>query len=155
MEYPFQPKSTLHFQVGNFWPILLPDGDFACGMVLALTPGSRTMFLAALLDWRGSEPPTGSDLIDCKVLEQGEAHLKVIKEGYGWITGMLPKDVEPPSPLLWTEHLGEAKWGLYRGFELINVIDSERAEQYPRKRTWGYNVINRLAARRLSTQQDA
>ena len=155
MEYPFQPKSTLLLQVGQFWPIVLPDGNFACGMVLGLTPGSRTMFLSGLLDWSGSEQPLGSDLIDCEVLEQGQAHLKVIKEGFGWITGVLPPDIEPPSPLMWTEHLGEEKWGLYRGFEFITVINSERAGQYPRKRTWGYNVLNRLAARRFSTQQGA
>ena len=77
----------------------------------------------------------------------------MIQEGYGWITSVLPPESKPPIPLLWTEHLRGNEWGLYRGLELTGIIDKEQAENYPRKRTWGYNVINLLAERKLNTQQ--
>jgi len=141
-------------EVGQFWPIPLSDGGFACGIVLDIVAGSRRAFLAGLLEWRGYEEPSPKNVADSQVIEQGEGHIKMIKEGYGQIVGVLPPEIKPPLPLLWVEHLRGKEWGLYRGLDLIEVIDAKQARAHPIKRTWGYNLINLLAERRLGTQQN-
>ena len=122
-------------------------------MVLDVVHDSRREFLAGLIDWQGSEPPCENDIVGRDVVEQGVGHIKMITEGYGRITGELPDGIDPPEPLLWVEHLGGSDWGLYRGLKLIRKINGEEAQSYSRRRTWGYNVINLLAAKKQTTQQ--
>jgi len=141
--------------MGQFWPIRLPEGGFACGMVLDVVSDSRREFLAGLIGWHGPQGPLGKDIEGCEVVAQGVGHVKMILEGYGWITGSLSSEVSPPQPILWTEHLGGSEWGLYRGLDLIERIDAKAAEKYPTRSTWGYNVINLLAAKHTKTQQSA
>jgi hypothetical protein len=151
MTYPFQPKSTANMLAGQFWPIRLPDDEFGCGMVLDVVSGSRRAFLAGLIDWHGPREPLHTEIEGRSIIAQGTGHVKMILEGYGWITGTLPTDVVPPSPLLWTEHLGGREWGLYRGLVLVDRIGPEEAENHPRRGTWGYNFINLLAAKKIKT----
>lgn len=140
-------------EIGQFWPIPLSDGKFACGIVLDLVRGSNREFLAGLVNWCGPKEPQPRDIAWLDVVEQGIGHIKIIQEGCGRIIGVLPSDSLPPSPLMWTEHIGGNEWGLYRGLELTEVIDAEQAKEYQRKRTWGYDVINLLAEKRFCTQQ--
>ena len=151
MTYPFQPKSTANLQAGQFWPIRLPDGGFGCGMVLDVVSDSRREFLAGLIDWYGQEEPLHTEIMERSLIAQGIGHVKMILEGYAWITGTLPSEVPPPSPMLWTEHLGGREWGLFRGLTLVEHIGSNEAEKYPRRSTWGYNFINLLAAKKIKT----
>jgi hypothetical protein len=116
-------------------------------MVLDVVSDSRRDFLAGLIAWHGPQEPLGIDLEGCEVVAQGVGHVKMILEGYGWITGELPARVTPPQALLWADHLGCREWGLYRGLDLVQRVDPDAAEKYPRRRTWGYNVINILAAK--------
>ena len=122
-------------------------------MVLDVSRDSRKVFLAALIDWHGPDKPTATELQGRQVVAQGLGHVKMILEGFGWITGSLPPGIAPPEPLLWTEHLGGSSWGLFRGLELVARIQGDESEKYPRRRTWGYGVINLLAVKRFNTQQ--
>ena len=97
MEYPFKPKSTVHMENGQFWPIRLSDGEWACGMVLSINKESRREFVAGLVDWRGAEEPSASDIEGRKIIEQGVGHIKMISEGYGRIIGRVSPD-HAPSP---------------------------------------------------------
>jgi hypothetical protein len=151
MKYPFKPKSTAYMQAGQFWPIALSSGGFACGIVLDIEKGSRRGFLAGLLDWCGTHEPTEQDIQGCNILEQGEGHIKMIQEGYGSITGILR---ETPTPLVWTEHRGGKDYGLYRGLELIEIINKDQSKKYPNVSSWGYNVINILAEKKYGTQPE-
>jgi hypothetical protein len=151
MTYPFQPKSSKNLRAGQFWPIRLPDGGFACGMVLDVVSDSRREFLAGLIDWHGPEEPLPIAIEGRALVAQGIGHVKMILEGYGWITGTLPPEVNPPSPILWTDHLGGREWGLFLGLTLVKRIGPDEAENHPRRRTWGYNVINLLAAEETKT----
>ncbi|MES2658479.1 MAG: hypothetical protein V4689_07665 [Verrucomicrobiota bacterium] len=151
MIYPFQPKSTANLRAGQFWPIRLPDGGFACGMVLDVVKDSKREFLAGLIDWHGPAEPIEAEIGGQPLVAQGIGHVKMILEGYGQITGTLPLEAAPPTPMLWAEHLGGREWGLFRGLELIDRIRPDVAEKYPRRGTWGYNVINLLAAKESKT----
>lgn len=122
-------------------------------MVLDVPRDCRKEFLACLIDWHGPDEPTGEDLRGRQVVAQGRGHVKMILEAFGWITGSLPPDVSPPSPLLWTEHLGGSDWGLFQGLELVARIKRDEAEKYPNRCTWGYGVINLLAEKKFNTQQ--
>jgi hypothetical protein len=66
--YPFLPKSNRQLRPGQFWPVPLSDGRFACGRVIAAASpiGSRVGFIAGLMDWVGDAPPTASTLGDPK-----------------------------------------------------------------------------------------
>lgn len=141
VNYPFQPKSTAYMRKGQFWPIPI-EGGFACGIVLDIEKNSRTVFLAGLLDWVGTQKPTTSDLECSIVVEQGEGHIKMIGQRGSSIIGELPN---PLSPLIWTEHLGGPDYGLFEGLVLIDRITCKESEVYSKRSTWGDNVINILA----------
>ena len=40
---------------------------------------------------------------------------------------------------------------MFRGLELVERIGPDEAENHPRRSTWGYNVINLLAAKKTKT----
>ena len=126
---------------GQYWPIPI-KGGFACGIVLDICKGQRKEFLAGLLDWTGSHEPIQSDLESAIVLSQGEGHIKMIWQREAQIIGKL---AEPPQPYEWTEHLGGPEYGLFKGLDLIDRLTAEEAKVYPKRGTWGFNVINILA----------
>ena len=81
----------MHLRPGQFWPVPLSDGRFGCGLVLGAERepgyGSRTWFLAGLLDWAGAEPPTAEAIAGAPLLEVGHAHIDVISSDGGSIVG--------------------------------------------------------------------
>lgn len=56
--------------------------------------GSRTSFLAGLLDWVGGAPPTAESIAVAALLEVGHAHFDVITSDGGAILGERPLDAE-------------------------------------------------------------
>ena len=120
--YPFAPKSTAYMHAGQYWPIRLKSGKYACGAVVSLIRNENgkidtRAFLAGLLDWVGDSPPTPEEISSTKILEKGFAHIKTITESGAEITGAI-----------------EPCWG-------YPEIMEERDDIH----TWGYNVINILA----------
>lgn len=90
-EYPFVPKTNAKLVPGQFWAIPMSDGRFACGRVLRVDRdrdfGARTMFVGALLDWVGAEPPTSNSIAGAHVLAVGVAHVQVISDNKGTVLG--------------------------------------------------------------------
>ena len=90
-EYPFVPKTNAKLVPGQFWAIPMSDGRFACGRVLRVDRdrdfGARTMFVAAVLDWVGAEPPTSESIAGAPVLAVGVAHVQVIGDNKGTVLG--------------------------------------------------------------------
>ncbi len=129
--YPFQPKSTASMHAGQYWPIKLNSGKYACGVVISLIQNeagkkdSRS-FLAGLLDWEGNAIPTPNAISNAKILKKGFAHIKTISESQAEIIGF----VEP-------------LWGYPEIMEETDEIT-----------TWGYNVINIVANKLLGTKVD-
>lgn len=103
--YPFHPKSTGRMKAGQYWAFPLRYGGFACGVVIALRRNGeavdRRIFLAGLLDWTGSAPPTSREIEGLGLRERGYAHIKAITENGGDILGEVtpswgyPEVVEP------------------------------------------------------------
>jgi len=93
--YPFVPKSTTSLISGQFWGILLSNGTYACGRVLAVCPKAdgrphSRHFMAGLLAWHSGKPPTGANIAGHSVLQQGAAHIKTIVRTGGQIIGHRP-----------------------------------------------------------------
>ena len=91
--YPHTPKSTKSLVPGEFWPIRLPSGRFACGRVIELTPVGAgwalpgRAFLAGLVDWTGDDAPTAAAITGRKCIYQVRAHVKaILRQGFQ-ITG--------------------------------------------------------------------
>src|SRR5262249_33610804 len=98
----FVLRSNAQLAPGQFWSIPLSDGRFACGRVLRVDRdrphGGRTMFVAALLDWVGAEPPTAEAIAGRPVLEVGHAHVRTIGHGGGRILGERPLTLDGIAP---------------------------------------------------------
>ncbi len=92
--YPFVPKTNANLEPGQFWAVPLSDGRFACGRVLSVDRdrpyGARTMFVAGLLDWLGDKPPTADSIAGARLLEVGNAHVRLIQQDGGTILGRRP-----------------------------------------------------------------
>ena len=121
--YPFVPKSTRLLKRGQFWAIPLDGGRYGAGCVvgehaIAGKPSTR-MFIAGVVRWLGSRPPTSAELAGHSVIEFAFAHLKVVTESGGSI-------------------LGEAE------FQLPDLPNAAAAASIP---TWGFGVPKLLAQR--------
>jgi hypothetical protein len=56
--------------------------------------GSRTGFLAGLLDWIGADPPTAESIAGAALLEVGHAHIDAISDEGGAILGERPLEAD-------------------------------------------------------------
>ena len=104
--YPFVPRTNAQLEPGQFWSIPLSDGRFACGRVLEVgghsQRRSRTLFVAALLDWVGDAPPTADTLAGAQPFATGIARIETIAEAGGAILGTRPLSadgIEPPADI--------------------------------------------------------
>jgi hypothetical protein len=97
--YPFVPKTTAHLLPGQLWSIPISDGRFGCGRVLRIDAdrayGARILFVGAVLDWIGDEPPTPEAIAGRPALGIGVAHVRTIAENGGEIVGERPLELDP------------------------------------------------------------
>jgi hypothetical protein len=121
--YPFVPKTTAHLAAGQLWSIPISDGRFGCGRVLRIDPdrayGARVLFVGAILDWIGDEPPTPEAIAGRPALSIGVAHVRSVRENGGEIVGERPLELDPmeiPSHL--STHWGPSygPWRVERRF---------------------------------------
>lgn len=158
-DYPFEPRSNAYLVPGQFWAVPLDDGRFGCGRVLAssrdsddryLLAPSRMNFLAALMDWVGSAPPTEDDLVGAKVLAQGVGHIKTIRETGGVILGCRDLRLDGITGLREVTHRAGGTVYLYEGATRLRPATREEAASLPVLSTWGFKVIERLAERHFA-----
>jgi hypothetical protein len=104
--YPFVPRTNAQLQPGQFWQIPLSDGRFACGRVLEIggrgQRRSRTLFVAALLDWVGDSPPTSETIAGAQPFAIGIARVETTGEGGSAVVGIRPladDGIEPPAQI--------------------------------------------------------
>jgi hypothetical protein len=96
-EYPFVPKSNQRLRPGQYWAIPLQDGRFACGRVMAVPAfgaQDRVGFVAGLLDWIGSQPPTGEAIAGKPVLAQAKTRFEAIAKTGGSVLGVRALDLD-------------------------------------------------------------
>jgi hypothetical protein len=124
MEYPFTPKSTSYLEQGQYWPIPLNNGKYACGVVLAkLEENGKTetrSFYAGLLDWCDSIPPHPDAISNAKVLKKGALHVKAISKAGSQIEGRALLNFLPSSPVAYTDDI------ITMGYSVPSVL----AEKY-------------------------
>lgn len=155
--YPFIPKSNEKLEPGQFWPIRLSTGRYACGIVLEIPRGeqrhSTKMFYAGLLDWAGDSKPTVLSLQACPLhlLNQGHAHLKTILHSDAAIEGkidLISNHLETEPRVDSHEYSEFSK--VLKGYQVIRKATRQDHEKLRAWSTWGYAFINCLAERFLS-----
>lgn len=151
VEYPFKPKTNRFLLPGQFWAIPLSSGKYACGRVIELMPkgeiGSRSSFLAGLMEWVGENPPVAEDLIGCKTVAQGSVSIKTIHETglNGLILSYRSLELDGIEADYFRSQEAFGRCTLMKGFKELRPITKEEWEKYKTFSTWSYEVIKILA----------
>jgi hypothetical protein len=147
--YPFVPRSRAYLQPGQFWSLPLSGHRFACGRILQLHPGKGTKesrrFLAALLDWCGTLPPTAHAIAGCGAISQGLMHLASIGETHSEILGWRDLDLDGLRPGWFLDQAPGPYTNLLCGLYRRRRADPEEMLDTPVLPEWGTGVINALA----------
>jgi hypothetical protein len=154
--YPFEPKSIARLQAGQFWAVPLSDGRHACGRVLHV-PGTADslclnsrIFLAGLMDWAGSKPPTNEAIAGCGVLAQGMMHVVAIRDTSGLIIGQRDLQLDEITGLREVSHRGGGTVWLYEGGLRLRPATAEESRILPVMSVWGRRVIQVLAEKHFA-----
>lgn len=151
-EYPLQPRSNAYLEPGQFWSVQLRDGRYAAGMVLTV-PTEKThphmlantrSFVAGLLDWVGTEPPTAEALAEAPLLHWGEAHVQSIAEAGSPLLGKVGPDT-PSNTLCAVSHRAGGMVGLYCNGDYIRPATREEARSLPLIGTWSLTFLRAVA----------
>jgi hypothetical protein len=103
------------------------------------------MFVAGLMDWVGESPPTAERIAGSRLLEQGHAHVKTIREHGRLILGLRELALDGITGLREVTHRRGGTVYLYEGVRRLRPATREEAATLPIFSTWGYSVI-RVAA---------
>jgi hypothetical protein len=139
LSYPFVPKTTVKMLPGQFWALPLRNGSFGCGRVIQLMPGSRSSFLAGVLDWHGDSLPTAESIAGAKCFDQGNVHLKAITETGGCILGHRPLELDGIEPWEFRRFAFHANSSVQIGNEPVRAQRREDTH-LPVLTGWGFRV---------------
>ena len=156
-DYPFEPRSNATLRPGQFWAVPLSDGRSACGRVLAIPPpgdphlpANTRSFLAGLMDWTGTEPPTSEQLAGSQVIDQGMAHVRTIGETGGMLLGCRNLMLDAITGMRMVSHRMGGTVYLYEGARRLRAATTQEAASLPVLGTWGYRFITTRANYLLS-----
>lgn len=156
--FPFEPKTTSFMKPGQFWPIPLSDGTFACGRVLQLLPKetsyARVKFLAGLMDWNSTRPPSAETIAGARCIEQGSCHLATIWNTGEVITGYRDLSLDGVEPWLFR---GAVNWNnarVKRGLLEVRA-QTPQDDNLPVLSFWGWKVIQLLAEKHFTRSPSA
>ena len=82
--FPLSPRSTASLELGDLIAVPCEPSGWACLQVVDLKregAGARTSFVAGVLPWRGSAPPTGRDVAGLAAVEQGLVRIELFTDG--------------------------------------------------------------------------
>jgi len=151
--YPFEPRSIARLLAGQFWAVPLSDGRHACGRVLHV-PGkadslylNARIFLAALMDWSGSGPPTSEAIAGRGILAQGRMHVAAIRDTGSLIIGQRDLELDGLTGLREISHRDGGTVWLYQGGRRLRPATEEERRTMPVMSVWGRQVIQLLAER--------
>jgi hypothetical protein len=131
--FPFTPTTSRDLEIGDFWAVELPDGNYGCLQVTDLVRrglGSRTTLVAGIVDWSGKEPPLPDDLTGRAILKQGLTRIEAFVATSAQVLGNLPV----------TYHRALAS--NYRDFQVGAV-----------HHVWGWQVLGARVAATLSQRR--
>ncbi|KOS66396.1 hypothetical protein AEA09_16735 [Lysinibacillus contaminans] len=157
INYPFKPKSNKELIPRQFWAIPLPNGNFACGRVVQVTGKYSAVptktFLAGLMDWSDSVPPTLESIAGTKTIIQGVAHINCIYETGldGMISGYRPLELDSIEPNYFRSQIGYQPeyCKLMRGLEEVRPITKAECGKYSTLGIWGTDYIRQVAESKL------
>ncbi|MCP1452243.1 immunity 26/phosphotriesterase HocA family protein [Priestia megaterium] len=144
LSYPFVPRTNKYLIPGQFWPIPLSNGTFACGRVLEVSSEYTKGFIAGLMDWVGNEPPTNEELRGSSIIKQGDGHIKMIQETSinGMIFGYRDLELDDLEVAYFrSQEMFADNCMLQKGYTEIRPITKEEHQKYSTFSTWGYGVI--------------
>jgi hypothetical protein len=151
IRYPFEPKSIARLRAGQFWAVPLSDGRHACGRVLHV-PGkadslylNSRIFLAGLMDWSGSGPPTSEAIAGCGILAQGSMHVVAIRDTGSLIIGQRDLELDGITGLQEISHRAGGTVWLYEGGLRLRPATAEERRTMPVMSGWGRRFIQILA----------
>ena len=149
--YPFEPKSIARLLAGQFWAVPLSDGRHACGRVLHV-PGkadslylNARIFLAGLMDWSASGPPTSEAIAGYGILAQGRMHVAAIRDTGSLIIGQRDLELDGLTGLREVSHRGGGTVWLYEGGRRLRPATEEERRTLPVMSVWGRQVIQLIA----------
>ena len=154
--YPFEPKSIARLQAGQFWAVPLPDGRHACGRVLHVPSTADSLylnsrvFLAGLMDWSGSEPPTSEAIAGRGIIAQGRMHVAAIRDTSSRIIGQRGLELDAITGLREVSHRGGGAVWLYEGGLRLRPATAEETRTLPVMSVWGRQFIQVLAEKHLA-----
>jgi hypothetical protein len=143
--YPHHPKSTKTLLPGEFWPIVLPSGRYACGRVIELTPPNGVLplraFLAGILDWVDFRPPTAELIARSTCIYQVKCHIKAISQKGQKIEGFraLEDDGIVPWVMIYKDRI-------QRGFKDLRAFNPKTDRGLPTLGVAGPEFLDRKAA---------
>jgi hypothetical protein len=130
--YPFRPGSTRVLRLGQFWALPLRGSGYGCGRVLDLPesgvpdrPGQRTLFVAGLLDWTDTAPPTTDSIAGAGLVDFGQVHIKTVHETGGVVLGERVLEADGIRVPRWVDARGPGR-GVYEGLRRSRPTDSIR-----------------------------
>lgn len=152
--FPFSPRSNRALQPGDFWPVRLDDGRYACGRVLQTEgeelPTKTQSFFGALHDSVGDVPPTKQDVAKAALVAFGTMHVKAIRETGGEILGNVPlTESQSEIPELMDSHGGPAA-RILKGVKFQRAARRDEWGKVPVLSYWGYEHIKNLAESRFA-----
>lgn len=110
------------------------------------------LFLAAVLDWHASVPPTVDTIAGARCLDQGQAHLKVITESGGVVLGHRPLELDNIEPWEFRGAMFHANSFVHKGLTPLRPqqpIDM----RLPILSTWGFRVPAGIAEAQFIKKQ--
>lgn len=149
--YPFEPKSIAHLRAGQFWAVPLSDGRYACGRVLHVPSKADSLylnariFLAGLMNWSASGPPTSGAIAGRQILAQGRMHVAAIRDTGSLIIGQRDLELDGLTGLREISHRGGGTVWLYHGGQRLRPATGEERRTLPVMSVWGRQVIQLLA----------
>src|SRR6056297_278432 len=148
-KFPFVPKSSVKLKPGDFWSIPVDGSLYACGRVVDLWPsdykGSRTGFLAGLLDWSSKQQPTEESIAGAQTIQQGGVHYKTILITGGEILGNRSLELDDISPQLFIEYPDNKTPYIYKGLHPVRPAKPEEVEQYSTVSIFGHQYLSERA----------
>lgn len=133
-------------ELGDFWPIQLDNGRYACGRVIGWWPknykGSRKGFLGGLLNWSSDNEPTAESIAGASVIVQGGTDTNSLAATGSFILGNRPLELDSIEPQLFIEYPDNKTPYIYRGLEPIRPAQKEELDKYER-----VNIFGRLYLR--------
>jgi len=158
VRYPFEPRSIAQLLAGQFWAVPLSDGRYACGRVLhvprkadpepSLYLNTR-IFLAGLMDWSGSGPPTSEAIAGCGILAQGRMHVAAISDTPSVILGRRDLELDGLTGLREVSHRGGGTVWLCQGGQRLRPATADECRTLPVMSVWGRRVMQVLAETRF------